>query len=161
MPLRRRAIGRATIVGVVAAIIVISVAVFVVSQASPVGPTTHSPNPGSSSSCSGYPPNGDCLAIYSYAFTVSVNYTGHWELTYQGYNSLSRSNPTNVTGSYSGTGFYSVPITVKGLNNNGLTLCAQAQKLDGSSATLILSVMGSNQTSTPFGEVTYCGTVVP
>lgn len=92
---------------------------------------------------------------------MSVNYTGPWKLTYQGYNSLGKSNPTNVTGSYSGTGFYSVPITLRGLNNNGLTLCAQAQKLDDSDGTLILTVTGFNETPAPFGYVSYCGGVVP
>jgi hypothetical protein len=115
----------------------------------------------SSSTCSGYPPGGNCLAIYSYTFTLSVNYTGPWKVTYQGYNSLGKSNPINVSGSRSGTGYFSIPITLSGLNNNGLTLCAQAQKLDASNSTLILTVTGHNETSVPYGTVSYCGGVVP
>jgi hypothetical protein len=114
-----------------------------------------------SSSCSGSPPDGNCIATYSYTFTLSVNYSGPWTLTYQGYNSLGKSNPTNVSGSYNGTGFYSKPITLSGLDNNGLTLCAQAQKLDASSSTLILTVTGHNETSVPYGSASYCGGVAP
>jgi len=104
----------------------------------------------STTSCSGNPPGGDCISAYSYTFTLSVNYSGPWKLTYQGYNSLGEFNPTDVSGSYNGTGFFSIPMTVSGLDNNGLTLCAQAQKLDGSDATLILTVTGYNETSLPY-----------
>lgn len=111
--------------------------------------------------CSGYPPGGNCLATYSYTFTLSVNYTGPWRVSYQGYNSLGRSNPTSVSGNLSGSGFYSRAITLSGLNNAGLTLCAQAQKLDGSDSTLVLTITGYNETSAPYGSVSYCGGVVP
>src|ERR1700733_3087207 len=61
-----------------------------------------------SSSCSGYPPGGDCLATYNYTFAISVNYTGPWKLSYQGYDSMGTpSNPTNVGGNDTGTGFFS------------------------------------------------------
>lgn len=162
MKLRRRAIGRGAVVGLIATIVVVSAATFVIArQANSGASTTLSPNPGGSSSCSGYPPGGDCISTYSYTFTLSLNYSGPWKLSYQGYNSMGKSNPTGVSGSYSGTGPYSIPVTLSGLDNNGLTLCAQAQKLDGSSGTLILTVTGSNETSAPFGEVSYCGGVVP
>ena len=111
--------------------------------------------------CSGYPPGGDCITPYNYTFTLSVNYTGPWKVSYQGYNSLGRSNPTNVSGNYSGAGFNSMTITLRGLSNNGLTLCAQAQKLDASNAILTLTVTGHNETSLPYGVVSYCGGVVP
>lgn len=111
--------------------------------------------------CSGYPPAGDCITTYSYPFTITVNYTGSWKLSYQGYNSLGESNPTNVSGSYSGTGFNSTTIVLTGLGNGGLTLCAWAQKLDASNAVLVLTVTGHNETSLPYGVVTYCGGVVP
>lgn len=116
----------------------------------------------SGNTCSGYPPGGNCLATYSYTFTLSVNYSGPWKLSYRGYNSVGvRSNPTNVSGSYTGTGFYSRNVTLSGLNNSGLTLCAQAQKLDSSNSTLILKVTGYNETSLPYGSTSYCGGVVP
>jgi hypothetical protein len=112
-------------------------------------------------SCSGYPPGGDCRANYSYTFTISVNYTGPWRLTYQGYASMAESNPTNANGNLTGNGPYSRPVTLAGPNNNGLTLCATAQKLDASDATLTVIVTGSNSISAPDGSVTYRGGVVP
>jgi hypothetical protein len=102
--------------------------------------------------CSGYPPGGDCVATYNYTFTVSVNYTGPWKLTYQG---------NNVSGNDTGSGFFSKDVTLSGLDTNMLTLCATAQKLDGSNNTLILTVTGYNETSLPYGVTSYCGGVVP
>jgi hypothetical protein len=125
------------------------------SSISPLTSTT------TNSSCSGYPPGGDCLATYSYTFTMSVNYSGSWKLTYQGYNSGGESNPTGVGGNLTGSGDYSRAVTLTGLNNNWLTLCATAQKLDGSNLTLVLRVTGFNETSLPYGSTSYCGSVVP
>ena len=105
-----------------------------------------------SSSCTGYPPGGNCLATYSYTFTISVNYTGQWKLTYQG---------NHVSGNDTGSGFFSKAVTLSDLNTNWLTLCATAQKLDGSNDTLILTVTGHNETSLPYGVTSYCGGVVP
>ena len=114
-----------------------------------------------STSCSGYPPGGNCPGTYSYTFTISVNYTGPWKLTYQGYNNLGQYNLTGVSGNATGSGFYTKSVTLSALNTGGLTLCATAQKLDGSSSTLILTVTGFNETSIPYGSVSYCGGVVP
>jgi hypothetical protein len=113
------------------------------------------------STCSGFPPGGNCITTYSYAFIVSVNYTGPWKLAYQGYNSLGKSNPTDARGNYSGAGFNSTTIVLGGLDNNGLTLCAQAQKLDNSTVPLILTITGRNETTLPFGSTSYCGGVAP
>lgn len=89
-------------------------------------------------------------------FTLSVNYTGQWKVTYQGYNCLGENcGKTTVTGSYSGTGFDSRNIAATG-SANGWTLCAQAQKLDGSSATLTMVLGGENSTSLPFGSASFC-----
>jgi hypothetical protein len=114
-----------------------------------------------SSSCSGYPPGGNCPGTYSYTFTISVNYTGPWKLTYLGYNNLGKTNPSNVSGSYSGSGFFAKNVTMTSVDTGGLTLCATAQKLDASTATLILTVTGYNETSAPYGSTSYCGGVVP
>ncbi len=111
--------------------------------------------------CSGYPPGGNCPGNYNYTFTISVNYTGPWKLTYQGYMSMGESNPSGVSGTLSGSGSYSLPVTLFGPNNNGLTLCATAQKLDGSNSTLTLTVTGHNETSLPYGITSYCGGVAP
>ena len=102
--------------------------------------------------CSGYPPGGDCVTTYSYTFTISVNYTGPWKLTYQG---------NNVSGNNAGSGFFSKAVTLSDLNTKWLTLCATAQKLDGSYKTLTLTVTGHNETSLPYGVTSYCGGVVP
>jgi hypothetical protein len=112
-------------------------------------------------SCSGYPPDGDCLATYNYTFTISVNYTGPWKLSYQGYNSLGNSDQADVSGNDTGTGLFYKAVTLHGPDDNGLTLCATAQKLDGSNGTLILTVTGYNETSLPYGSTSYCGGVVP
>jgi hypothetical protein len=117
----------------------------------------------SSALCTGNP-QGDSAAApgtWTYAFDLSVNYNGPWSLSYQGYNSLGKSNPTNATGSCDGTGSYGLQVTVAGSNKNALTLCAKAQKLDGSNSTLTLTVTGHNETSLPYGSVSYCGGVVP
>lgn len=106
----------------------------------------------SSSSCSGYPPGGDCLATFNYTFTISVNYTGPWKLSYQG---------NDARGNDTGSGFFSKAVTLSGPNNNFLTLCATAQKLDASNSILILTVTGSNETALPYGSTSYCGGVVP
>jgi hypothetical protein len=158
---RRNAIGSTLIIVVIVVIIVIGTIGFVVLDSPsthPMMPTTTSTT---SSSCSGYPPGGDCLATYSYTFTLSINYTGPWKLSYEGYNSLGESNPINVSGNDTGSGFYSKAVTLSGSNDNGLTLCATAQKLDGSDSTLILTVTGHNQTALPYGSTSYCGGVVP
>jgi hypothetical protein len=57
-----------------------------------------------SEACSGYPPGGNCVAPYSHSLPISVNYTGHWRLTYSGQTNVGESNPTNVTGTRTGSG---------------------------------------------------------
>ena len=115
------------------------------------------------SSCSGYPPGGNCVAPYSYTFTIAVNYTGRWSLNYTGQTNVAESNPYNVTGTHTGTGYFTVSATLSGLNTRMLTICAYAQKLDASASTLLLSVgpLYPKNTSTPFGIVSTCGTVAP
>ena len=78
-------------------------------------------------------------------FTLAVNYTGNWRVTYQGYNAAAysdcySSSTQTLNGSYDGTGFNSRNFTVDG-QGNGWTLCAQAQKSDGSSSVLFLSLI--------------------
>lgn len=113
------------------------------------------------SSCSGYPPGGNCVAPYSYTFTIAVNYTGRWSLNYTGQTNVGEANPYNVTGTHTGTGAFTVPATLSGLNTRMLTICAHAQKLDASTSTLFLSIFYPKNTSTPYGTVSTCGTVAP
>jgi hypothetical protein len=94
-------------------------------------------------------------------FALSVNYSGSWTVTYQGYNDVCGSTCANsslqtLLGSYDGSGFNSRNITVGG-QGNGWTFCAQAQKSDASTSTLTLGVAGSqNKTSLPFGTTSAC-----
>ena len=103
------------------------------------------------------------MAPYSYSFPISVNYTGPWKLTYTGQTNVGESNPTNVTGARTGNGYYSMQVTLAGLNNRMLSVCAQAQKLDASNSTLLLGVgpLYPKNTSVPYGSISACGGVVP
>jgi len=119
---------------------------------------------GFAATCSGSPQGGGsnvAAPTWSINLGLTVNYTGPWTLTYQGYNSLGKSNPTSTSGSCNGTGFYSLPVSVSGSTSEALTLCAQAQKLDSSNATMILTITGDNETSLPNGSVSYCGGEIP
>jgi len=124
-------------------------------------PNTGVTSTSTSTSCSGYPPGGDCIALYSYTFAIFVNYTGRWMVNYTGYNSGGLPAPILVNGTYTGVGPYSKSVTLTGYNNQFLTLCATAQKLDPGNAILVLTVTGSNETSAQYGSVTYCGGVAP
>lgn len=116
--------------------------------------------------CSGYPPGGNCPGTYSYNFTITVNYTGPWSLEYYGYHTagyvFQEGAPGNyLGGSRNGTGSASIGVTLSGPNNNGLTLCALATKLDSSNNTLTLAIIGQNSTSLPYGSAYTCNGVVP
>jgi hypothetical protein len=54
-------------------------------------------------------------------------------------------------------------VTLAGLNNRMLTLCARAQKLDASNSTLFLSInsLYPKNISAPYGSVSACGGVAP
>lgn len=145
----RRAIGKTAALAIVAVLIIAGVGVVLLFESDP------------SLFCSGSPPGGDCPGSYSYSFTISVNYTGSWKLSYSGYNDGGPPGHEVASGSYNGTGNESRGVSLTGSNNHFLTLCATAQKLDDSNSTLTLRVTGSNQTSAPFGTVTYCGSVAP
>jgi hypothetical protein len=137
-------------------VVVIVIVVIVVGAVAALGYYTFEPG-----TCSGYPPGGNCVVPYSYSFTISVNYAGPWRLTYTGQTNAGESNPTNVTGTRTGTGNISASVTLGGLNNRMLTLCARAEKLDASNSTPFLSIFYPKNTSTPFGSVSTCGTVAP
>jgi hypothetical protein len=96
-------------------------------------------------------------------FTISVNYSGPWKLSYQGYTTfgLGGANPTGANVTVTGIGVYSKSITLSGPHNKGLWLCADAEKLDSSNTTLVLTVTGprsyQNETSLPHVSVLACG----
>ena len=120
------------------------------------------------SACSGYPPGGNCPGYYSYTFAVSVNYTGDWRATYYGFHSVGAppspfSGRGNFTGGvFSGAGFATKTITLTGPNNEGLTICVQASKLDSSASAMVLQIgPRSNSTAAAFGTAQVCMGVVP
>src|ERR1700682_361008 len=78
----------------------------------------------------------------SHTFTISVNYIGPWKLSYQGYTTfgLSGASPIGANVTVTGSGVYSKPISLSGPHDKGLFLCADAEKLDSSNATLVLTV---------------------
>ena len=116
-----------------------------------------------SAACPGHPLGENCVAPYSYTFTISLNYSGPWRLTYSGQTNVGESNPSNVTSTSSGTGYFSVLVTLSGSNNRMLTPRAQAQKLDASSSTLFLSIgsLYPKNTSMPYSSVSTWGGVAP
>jgi|SRR5271157_957307 len=113
------------------------------------------------STCSGYPPGGDCLGVYNYTFTIYVNYTGSWRLTYNGTNNVGESDAYSFNKTLSGAGNFAVSVPLSGMNNQGLETCAKAQKLDSSNSTLVLTLEATRQTSLPYGSTSICATVVP
>jgi len=103
-----------------------------------------------------------CLHFTS-SFTIYINYSGSWQVSYQGYNSQIQQYPTNDSGVFSGSGSTMRTETVTGNISNGLSLCATAKKLDSSNQTLSLTVdqSPSQKLSSTSGSVTVCGGVVP
>jgi hypothetical protein len=97
------------------------------------------------------------------SFTIYINYSGSWQVSYQGYNSQVQQYPTNDSGVFSGSGSTTRTETVTGNINNGLSLCATAKKQDSSNQTLSLTVdqSPSQKLSSTIGSVTVCGGVVP
>ncbi len=99
----------------------------------------------------------------SHTFTISVNYSGPWKLSYQGYTTygLGGANPTGANVTVTGSGAYSKSITLSGPHNEGLALCADAEKLDSSNITLVLTVTGPqgghNESPLPNVSILACG----
>lgn len=102
---------------------------------------------------------------YKHTFTISLSYSGPWKLSYQGYITSSGTpsfpKPLGANTTVTGDGAFTRSITLSGPANARLGVCASAQKMDGSNATLILSVTGGNETSLPYGSVYTCGSIQP
>ena len=116
--------------------------------------------------CSGYPSRGNCPGTYSHNFTITVNYTGSWSLKYYGYHITGYVFQVGAPGfythgSYNETGSNSTGVELSGPKNIGLTLCAVASKMDSSNSTLVVTIIGQNSTSVPYGSAYTCNTVVP
>ena len=99
----------------------------------------------------------------SHTFTISVNYSGPWKLSYQGYTTfgLGGANPTGANVTVTGSGVYSKSIALSGPHYEGLALCATAEKLDSSNTALVLTVTGPqsghNDSSLPNVSILACG----
>jgi hypothetical protein len=117
-----------------------------------------------STSCTytNFPAEIACPHFWNQSFTFLVNYTGAWIASYQGY--LGGEIPSNLSesSSFYGHGIQSQSFTITGWTpgGGGMIACAEAQKLDSSSSTLILSFPASNgavnRTSSAYGTTKFC-----
>ena len=100
-----------------------------------------------------------CPHFFNDSRTISVNYTGPWGVSYQGYLGDQVSGQLVVSGSFYGHGTGNKSIAVAGISEYGTTICAQAEKLDASNATLVLRILPANvmnQTSITYGTTEAC-----
>ena len=72
------------------------------------------------------------------SFTISVTYAGPWGLSYQGYLGDPPSGQLVKSGNFYGHTSANETVTVAGVSVVGTTICAEAQKLDASTSTLVL-----------------------
>lgn len=100
-----------------------------------------------------------CANFFNDSFTISIAYGGPWGLSYQGYlgNGESQMGSLIENSSFYGHGPTEESITVAGTSTVGTGLCAEAQKLDSSNSTLVLTIGSvTNQTSTAYGTTKIC-----
>lgn len=107
-----------------AAVVTVAVVAYVAYAGVAVGPPAAKSTSAqrTSSTCSGCPPGGDCVVPYSYTFAIQISYQGAWNLTHRGTTDVGEPTERAVTGSRTGTGNFSLPVTLSGLNNQELTL---------------------------------------
>jgi len=106
-----------------------------------------------------------CPHFWNQTYTILVNYTGDWIASYQGY--LGTENESNLAeaGTFYGHAIGSQTFTITGwTQGQAITVCAEAQKLDSSSSTLILRILPPtnvmNETSSAYGTARTCIQVV-
>ncbi len=100
-----------------------------------------------------------CPHFMNNNWTISVSYTGPWGVTYQGWLGDQTSGQLVVSGSFYGNTTASKTINVSGTTDYGITVCAEAQKLDSSTSTLTVSILPpnvSNETSAAYGTARTC-----
>ena len=117
---------------------------------------TMTTNTSSTTSCSATGGIG-CPHFLNETFVISINYTGPWGLSYQGY--LGSDMSLVESGNFFGHGLTSESITLSGTDTVGITACVEAQKLDASSSAIIVTLgssADSNQTSLPYGTAKVC-----
>ena len=102
----------------------------------------------------------ECPHFFNQTYTISVDYAGPWGASYQGYLSTNGSNLVE-SGSFYGYVSGNQSVTVNGwTSSDGITICAEAQKLDPSNSTLVLMILPpvnvTNQTSSAYGSTKTC-----
>lgn len=99
-----------------------------------------------------------CPHFFNNSYAISVSYGGPWGLSYQGYLGDSEIGQLVKSGSFYGHGQGNTSVLVAGTSEVGTLLCAEAQKLDASNATLVLTLASgaTNQTSTAYGTTKVC-----
>jgi hypothetical protein len=102
----------------------------------------------------------ECPHFFNQTYTVSVSYGGPWGASYQGYLGDSESGPLVESGSFFGHTPANESVTVTGTDTSGITICAEAQKLDASNSTLVLRILPPinvmNQTVLAYGTTKAC-----
>ena len=100
-----------------------------------------------------------CIGNWTAYFSISVNYAGAWNASYNATNT----GISKPSGNYTGTGDNSTQIVVDAYGVVMIMFCATAQKMDSSNSTLSLTVnfagTGDPSTSLPFGSVQQCVSV--
>jgi hypothetical protein len=102
----------------------------------------------------------ECPHFFNQTYIISVSYGGPWGASYQGYLGNEGSGQLVESGSFYGHAPGNGPVTVTGWSASGeITLCAEAQKLDASNSTLVLTILPTtvtNQTSLAYGTTKSC-----
>ena len=101
----------------------------------------------------------DCPHFFNQDYTIAVSYEGPWGATYQGWLGAQASGQSVVYGSFYGNSSGTETINVSGWSTGGITVCAEAQKLDSSGSTLVVSILPTNvtnQTSLAYGTTMAC-----
>ena len=100
-----------------------------------------------------------CPHSFNQTYTVSVDYSGPWGATYEGYLEVGQSGTPAESGSFYGLAPKNESVVFAGTLTFGTTFCVTAQKLDASNAMLIVRILPSeatNQTSVAYGTASAC-----
>lgn len=109
----------------------------------------------------------DTTFTTNFYYSISINYSGLWNLVYWGENGTTPlyNNNTipgtlahyNLKGNLNGSGNYETRITTYGVGYVENTFCAKATKLDSQNLALTLSVLGkANSTTKSDSSATVC-----
>ncbi len=100
-----------------------------------------------------------CPHFMNVTWAVSVEYGGPWGATYQGWVGDQASGRLVASGEFYGNSTGSEAVNVSGTTEYGITFCVEAQKLDPSTSTLVVTIINggsSNQTSLAYGTAKAC-----